>query len=212
MAKDISTEPRLPEQDPLAVFAAAWESAFPHAPPVSCLMRDVYAERWFRIHSLPGSKRYPENEAEYAELLTRHNAVATALFGNGTPVMLVLQQYRFLDDDERMGMAMPFALPAEPRFLRRVESAELEPDADPVGDMAIELRATPVEWRAGGFDPMIRAAADDRSLFFLITALDAARVYAPYDGGADIYVEDRATRDVWKRRYSTWLSSHPGGL
>ena len=31
--------------------------------------------RWVRFHSLPGSKRYAENEAEYACVLSRHNVV-----------------------------------------------------------------------------------------------------------------------------------------
>jgi hypothetical protein len=37
---------------------AWWNNHYPEAPPVGFLLRQVYSDRWLRIHSLPGSKRY----------------------------------------------------------------------------------------------------------------------------------------------------------
>ena len=36
-------------------------------------------QRWVRFHSLPGSKRYADDEEEYAELMCRHLAVLAEL-------------------------------------------------------------------------------------------------------------------------------------
>ena len=52
-------------------------SAFDHPKfvdtyPVSFLMREAHPECWFRIHSLPEGKRYPESDAEWETLLARH--------------------------------------------------------------------------------------------------------------------------------------------
>jgi hypothetical protein len=42
--------------------------------PVSLIMRKAISDFWFRIHSLPESKRYPENEADWEILFERHRA------------------------------------------------------------------------------------------------------------------------------------------
>lgn len=38
----------------------AWKRLFPDVPPVGRMLRDDLLARWARIHSLPDSKRYPE--------------------------------------------------------------------------------------------------------------------------------------------------------
>ena len=62
--------------DVLVNLAEEWKRRFVN-PPISHWMRD--SPGWLRIHSLPGSKRYPESDAEYAEMVRRHNAVAQAV-------------------------------------------------------------------------------------------------------------------------------------
>lgn len=175
-------------------------------------MRECHPERWFRIHSLPGSKRYPEDEAEYGELLARHNAASTALFGGGKPVILVFQEHIVPGPGDRPPMELPMDMPGVPRLLRRVDPREPHPHADPAEDMAVDLWALPVEWHAGSFDPLIRSVADDGGPYFLLSTSDAARVYAPYSGGADLFLEDRPARDAWKKRFASWLSTNPDGL
>ena len=197
----------------VTAFAAACARSFPLAPPVSYRMRELSPARWLRIHSLPGSKRYPEDDAEYAELLARHNAAATDLFGDGAPVVVVAHAYFFPGEPELEGPPeLPVALAEPLRRVRRVDARELHPHADPAEDAAVDLWAAPAVWRAGAFDPMIRAAADGRGPSVLLATPDAERVYAPYDGGADLYLETRAVRDAFKARYAAWLSAEPSGL
>lgn len=198
--------------DPLTAFGAAWERSFLLAPPVGYRMRELYPARWLRIHSLPDSKRYAENDPDYAELLARHNAVASDLFGEGGAVVLVCHRYAWPDEAPA---PVPPELPApggELRLLRRAQGRELHPHADGEEDAAVELWALPSNWRAGAFDSMIRRVADDQGPTFVLSTPDAERVYAPYDGGADLFLERRSVRDVWKQRYAAWLSAHPSGL
>ncbi|MFD6971116.1 hypothetical protein [Streptomyces sp. NPDC059949] len=49
-------------------------------PPEAHQFKHAYADRWVRFHSLPESKRYPEDETEYAIVLDRYNTVLDELF------------------------------------------------------------------------------------------------------------------------------------
>lgn len=40
-----------------------------------------FTQFWFRIHSLPESKRYADTTEEYELLLNRHNEIITDCFG-----------------------------------------------------------------------------------------------------------------------------------
>ena len=61
-------------------FEINWNSTFPNTLPISHTFKIKYVNRWFRIHSLPKSKRYAENEKEWIILLKRQNQIITDLF------------------------------------------------------------------------------------------------------------------------------------
>ena len=63
----------------------------------------------------------------------------------------------------------------------------------------------------GSLDPLIRSVAEDQ-IQALLVSLESGRVYAPYDGGADLFLRSAAERDLMQKRYQQWLSSHPEGL
>ncbi|MCL8268101.1 DUF3885 domain-containing protein [Leptospira weilii] len=50
-------------------FDTFWDLNFPNCPPISHLFRDLFSSRWVRIHTLPESKRYSENESEMQIIL-----------------------------------------------------------------------------------------------------------------------------------------------
>ena len=41
-------------------FEAYWRKAFPDCDPAGYMLREQLPERWWRLHSLPLSKRYPD--------------------------------------------------------------------------------------------------------------------------------------------------------
>lgn len=74
-------------------FQQYWANEYPACPPIGFLLREKYKDRWFRIHSLPGSKRYPENDDEMREVLHRHNAILDALLPPGSDFALLTTGY-----------------------------------------------------------------------------------------------------------------------
>jgi hypothetical protein len=66
-------------------FKQYWQQTFTQSPPVGYILRSRYSERWMRLHTLPHSKRHPENEMEYQEVLRRHNALLDEILQEGHP-------------------------------------------------------------------------------------------------------------------------------
>ncbi len=50
-----------------ATMTDLWDRRWRECPPFAHWLRDHYPDRWVRFHSLPESKRYPDDEAECAE-------------------------------------------------------------------------------------------------------------------------------------------------
>lgn len=74
-------------------FAKMWAAAFPDALPLAHLLKHQCTDCWFRIHSLPESKRYAENSEEYEMILSRQNEVATDILGENTKVYIIAGEY-----------------------------------------------------------------------------------------------------------------------
>ncbi|OSZ79719.1 hypothetical protein CAP36_00175 [Chitinophagaceae bacterium IBVUCB2] len=83
-------------------FYKLWSLNYPEAVPISHLLKYDYPDRWFRIHSLPESKRYAEVEAEWKILLSRQNEIITDLFGFDTPILLVKGEYNLGSNEEAL--------------------------------------------------------------------------------------------------------------
>lgn len=88
-------------------FNKLWISNYPETVPISYLFKHDSADRWFRIHSLPDSKRYPDNDEEWELLLKRQNTIITDLFGLDSKVFLLTGEYNWgeriphvVDEDE----------------------------------------------------------------------------------------------------------------
>src|SRR5690349_1682675 len=74
-------------------FGTYWQKNYPDCPPVSYLLKWRLSDRWFRIHSLPASKRYAESDAERQELLDRQNTVLLDVIGEGAEFVAVAGEY-----------------------------------------------------------------------------------------------------------------------
>ena len=187
-------------------FRSIWDEWYPAAPPLGHLLREAYPGRWFRVHSLPGAKRYPDKDAEWRELLLRHNSVATRVLGPGAECALIVPHG---DNEACLGEGTEL----ESRVLAPIgvfgETGWRE-DA-PVGESGVRMGAAGVKWHPGGFDRLIRAVAEDR-MRALFVNLANGRAYAPYDGGADLFLRDPAERDRLRERYRDWLSARSDGL
>jgi hypothetical protein len=170
-------------------------------------LRAAFLNRWVRFHSLPGSKRYPEDDAEYAEVLARHNAVMGELARPGEQVVLVTTGYSGSPVPSRyypeLAAFDPGAAPW--RTVDRVEEAFDELNY-------WHLFASARTWRPGEFDSLVRLVADDKVANVLVVAPDCRWVLHPYDGGMDVIAESPEHRGLLRAKYAVWLSARADGL
>ena len=161
-------------------------------------------ERWVRFHSLPGSKRYAQNEEEYGEILRRHFTVLGEL-GVSAPVWVATTQWSVGPEPEADDAARLGVHPGS-RYWRTVREAG-DPDAV-WWHLYVSLEPAVPE-RIGG---LLRAVADWEQVEVLIADRGLDWLYHPYDGGADIYARDGAERDELRAVHVDWLSRHPSGM
>jgi hypothetical protein len=183
-----------------AALTALWQQRWPGCPPVGHLLRDCFQDVWVRFHSLPASKRYAQDEAEYAVILDRYNTVLDELF-TGEDVYVIAPTWT----------AEPDAPPRQPDGAHW-QSLLLTDDPDPEFRTYYHLFATKRSWQTGCIDDLLRDVADDKVADVLITDTQMRRIHHPYDGGADVFLTTTEERDQMRGRHVTWLSSHPAGL
>lgn len=194
-----------------AEFTDFWNAHFPETIPIQHHFKYDYSDRWFRIHSLPESKRYAETPEEWQILLERQNTVATELLGDGSKIIIVTGEYNFknaieihlLEDATSMNQFEVTKLPPIPMH-------QLSPDEFEDGDVYIP-RFTIETWFPHKFDDIFRNIANDDLRAFFIS-IENKNIVAPYDGGVDLIVKDEAERDRYKKKYNDWLSYRADGL
>lgn len=185
---------------------AAWEKRWPGTPPEADQLKAIFPERWVRFHSLPGSKRYPEDEAEYRTALSRHHAVLDDLAGTASSLVVVTTAY---GDHHRPRRAGDVArATGRARRWWTFETADSAPDW-PLWCSAFVSRSTGPR---DELEPLLRLVADDRTRGVVIAPTDLAWLYHPYDGGADVLLPTREGRDALRDRHRGWVSAHPLGL
>ena len=167
----------------------AWQAQFGAALPIGHQLRQSVPQRWFRMHHLPESRRYPDTPADWAEALARHEAVASWLLGEATLVWRI-EVCTLREASERAWLRVP------------IDASE----------WAEALRARQTAWRTGEHAAAIAAVLDEREGPRLWADLQRGCVYAPYPGGADLICTDTAQRVQGRSRFAAWLPRHPSGL
>lgn len=186
-------------------FRRYWEETYPACPPIGYRLRQTYELRWFRIHSLPASKRYAESEGEYREILRRHNTILTDLLGSDQPFVLVSTGSSETPTPALMQSEVTARYPTSQHFL----SVHMDDD---LGIGYWHFFRDELKWTPGMADAVLRQVAEAFASGVLFVNVARYSVYAPYDGGADIILPSVGDRDAMRHRYSGWLSAHPGGL
>jgi hypothetical protein len=179
-----------------------WTAEFGPTPPLGHRLRIAYPGRWLRIHSLPGSKRYPSDPAELELLLARHQALADELLGSGGRCWLLTPTWEPAPIGSRRQLAGCFG----PREFECVGG-----EYDPETEIHAAYWALESSWQAAREREVLVAVANDEQRALWLA--DATHeIYAPYDGGADLILASPARRATLANRYAHWLSRRPDGL
>ena len=184
---------------------------YPDIVPISYLFKHDYSDRWFRIHSLPDSKRYADNENEWEILLSRYNEIITDLFGLETPILIVTGEYNWGDnrqihvtDEEEIFKPFSFVR------LDNIELNKIDSEQYDEPDIYRPAFAQTI-WKPNYHDELLREIANDNARAFFVS-FDKNIIVAPYDGGVDFILNDNQTRDNYKEKYKQWLSERKDGL
>jgi hypothetical protein len=184
-------------------FHDAWSSRYGTTPPHVCCLRDAHPERWLRIHSLPESRRYATDSAETQEILRRYNAAANDLLAGDAGFVLV--GYGYGD--------VPRLPPDHPLAGVIGSGADALMRLPPFGffEASLSVFGKVMSWSIGCLDGPLRRVADDQLELLCLNSATGA-VFAPYDGGADLFYSTERGRDGARNRFAGWLSNHPLGL
>lgn len=184
-----------------------WNRELPHVTPEAHRLKHECRARWVRFHALPESKRYPENEAEYAEILRRHNAVLGELYGAHSTVFVVLPEYAESPAPTRPEKKLSDLFPVTEHWRTLAQHDEDDDEA-----FYWHLHAAAVGYTGTELNGLFRLVANDEVGNILIVCPTKGVVFHPYDGGADLVLASTEDRDRLKARHSAWLSSHPDGF
>lgn len=192
-------------------FYKLWTLNYSNTVPISYLFKYDYSDRWFRIHSLPESKRYADDDADWEILLSRQNEIITDLFGVDTPILLVTGEYNgrdqrtsYITDEEEIFKSFAFT---------RLDNIELSKiDSEKYDELDIYRPAfTTTVWKPNYHDNILREIATDKIRAFFVS-FDKNVIVAPYDGGVDFVLKDSFTKEHYKNKYGQWLSEREDGL
>ena len=190
-------------------FERAWRKFHGDHRPIGYMLRYGDAPNWLRFHSLPDSKRYPETADEWTILLDRQNELATEVLGANERCWLVQAHWQTPEGEADLADEFdPFWATREYGLTLAFKFAELEGD-EPMDWLAY---ATPMAWEPGRLDALLRRIADEEAGPTLWMSEATGVVFAPYDGGVDLFLATGADVAALSVKHSDWLSDHPSGL
>lgn len=165
--------------------------------PVASVMKHRLPKMWMRIHVLPESKRYPENDDERSIISDRYARFGNALIGEGEPCTLVRSRMNVAEPEAKYQAGLTWSSLHEIR----------EDEEDTWYSWAAETT-----WRSGAFRDLLLDVAEDRDWGVLFISEASGNIFAPYDGGADGFSFDSDLLARLKTEFQPWLSSREDGL
>ncbi|MGB5888200.1 MAG: hypothetical protein WBG77_16035 [Acinetobacter venetianus] len=194
-------------------FQSQWDQFYPNKLPFSHLLKHYFPQYWFRIHSLPESKRYANTPEEYELLLNRHNEIITDCFGENTSIFIVSGHYfsQSSNDEyyEPVFVLPPYLVHAEKGInLKQVNPEDFYEEGEDYFFRPYSIETT---WQPNTHDELLKKIADDEVRAFMLS-FEQNIIVAPYDGGIDFIIFDDVKRQALRDKYKDWLSPREDGL
>lgn len=188
-------------------FIDYWNNEYPESLPINHELKLVYPDKWFRIHSLPKSKRYAESADEYKIILDRQNQLINDLIGEESEVAISFGLYRWDSINDNYKELTDFG---EFQKVLRIDLRKERPE-EYEDEMYFDIYVKTEKWKDGKRDEILKAIADDQIRAMFVSHSNKC-VIAPYDGGVDVIVDSTEKRDKLKVKYKDWLSDREDGM
>lgn len=197
-------------------FERFWKESYGDTPPIGYILRNrFFSDRWFRIHSLPDSKRDADDDNELQTLLDRQNTLINDLIGNHHDFLLLFSQV------SNTPMPMHFLEIPNTVDLDSIRLDIILPE-DFEDESYLSMSFVNKKWKSGSINTYLEQMANEgriidinnccHSYALLIIDMGQNRMIAPYDGGVDIFLNTKNERDTFKAKYKEWISSTESGL
>ncbi|WNO10068.1 hypothetical protein [Teredinibacter sp. KSP-S5-2] len=187
-------------------LAKFWEKEFEGFIPKAHNLKHEYKNRWVRFHSLPESKRYPETEDEYVEILRRHNLILQEIVGDKEDLYVILPEYSESGVPTKPEENLTNLVPISEYW------CSIQPFKDEDYDVFWHLHASKIVFTGSELNDLFRLVANDEVRNIMIVCSSTKVVFHPYDGGADVVLASTKERDELKKKHCDWLSTHPEGF
>lgn len=193
-------------------FQSQWDQFYPNNLPISHLLKHYFPQSWFRIHSLPESKRYANTPAEYELLLNRQNEIITDCLGDDASIFIVSGHY-FTFSRNIKAYDPAFILAYKFHLEQEINLTQANPEYYDGEDKDHYFRpcSVKVAWQANEHNDLLKKIADDEVRAFMIS-FEQNIIVAPYDGGIDFIIFDKTKRNALRDKYKDWLSPREDGL
>lgn len=189
-------------------FQDSWSQFHGDHWPIGYKLRQDGAANWVRFHSLPQSKRYADSVDNWRTLLHRQNALAATVLGHGPCWLVQTHWVSAPGTTDIADVHDPFA--ATRAFDLRFAFELVEAVDDEL--YRWRVHAGPTRWSNGRFDNLLKKIADDEAGPTLWMAQADGSIFAPYDGGVDLFLSQPSQAAKLKTAHKDWLSVHPEGL
>ncbi len=188
-------------------FIRYWQQNFSEILPFCADLKFYYPEKWFRIHSLPESKRYADTNEEYQIILERQNQLFDTVFGVGADIIIVFSLCTYDVTNDNYAKVIDFN---DYKKLETISLSQREPE-NYEDNVYLELYVKNDKWQKNKVNKILKAIADDEIRMLLICP-KKNRVITPYDGGVDVIMENKSARNQMKITFKDWLSHRKDGL
>lgn len=182
-----------------------WSEDYSKSPPVGFMLREAYPDRWLRVHSLKKSKRYPDNKSEEEELLFRHSKSAKHVLGT-SDLRIFVSIYNNVPDAPLNGPDWIGDL----KF-QIVESKNIAED-DEDNPYYLVTYGTEFKWEESLFKMIILDVAKENVGPVVLLSKGSKGIFAPYDGGADLFYMSEDKKLEAKTTFKDWISTREDGL
>jgi hypothetical protein len=188
-------------------FIDYWNREYPESLPINHELKWIYSGRWFRIHSLPESKRYAHSPEEYKIIFDRQNQLIDDLIGEETEIAISFGHYRIDATNVNYTELNDFG------EFQKVETINLhkERPEEYEDEMYFDIFVKIEKWKRNCRNEILKAIADDEMRAMFVCPSKKC-VIAPYDGGVDVIVASIEECEKLKSKYKDWLSYREDGL
>lgn len=191
-------------------FNSFWENNFKETIPLNFLFREAYSKRWLRIHSLPESKRYADNDTEMNLILSRQNQIISDEYAENEDIYLVSTE--FFTNNKEIVEEEEFCFYPEYNF-EKISVLNLNSyfPLDYSSDQKLNIFVAKRKWEVNIYNNLLKDIADDASIIFFVSIQNKI-IFAPYDGGMDVIYQNENQKNFYKKKYKEWLSDREDGL